>query len=96
MKNNCIEISKNDRKKSLPDVTCNSAENNVFVVWSAVPGEESQTFDNFIFGQKMSATGELLGNPIEIVKTENILMLPRVLYNPNKNQHLLIYCLGED
>jgi hypothetical protein len=96
MKNACIEISQNDRKKSLPDVTCNSAENTFFVVWAAVPGEESQTFDNFIFGQKISATGELLGNPIEIVKTENILMLPRVLYNPNKNQHLLIYCLGED
>ena len=95
MKNNCIEISCNDRKKSLPDVACNSAENNFFVVWAAVPGEESQTADNFIFGQKISAEGELLGGPVEVLKTEDMLLLPHVLYNPNKNQYLVIYCLGE-
>jgi len=95
MKNNCIEISSNDLKKSLPDVAYNSVENNFFVFWAAVPGEESQTSDNFISGQKISASGEALGEPVEVVKTENILMLPRVLYNPNKNQYLVIYCLGE-
>ena len=96
MKNNCIEISCNDRKKSLPDVACNSAENNFFVVWAAVPGEESQTADNFIYGQKISSLGEALGEPVEVLKTEDMLMLPRVLYNPNKNQYLVIYCLGEE
>jgi hypothetical protein len=95
MKNNCIEISCNDRKKSLPDVVCNSVENNFFVVWAAVPGEESQTADNFIYGQKISSLGEALGEPVEVLKTEDVLMLPRVLYNPNKNQYLVIYCLGE-
>ena len=95
MKNNCIEISSNELKKSLPDVACNSVENNFFVFWAAVPGEGSQTADNFICGQKISSLGEALGEPVEVVKTENILMLPRVLYNQNKNQYLVIYCLGE-
>ena len=31
-----------------------------------------------------------------MVKMENIVLLPRVLYNPNKNEYLLIYCLAED
>ena len=30
------------------------------------------------------------------MKTENIALRPVALYNPNKNQYLLIYCLGED
>ncbi len=55
----------------------------------------SQTADNFIYGQKISSLGEALGEPVEVVKTEDVLMLPRVLYNPNKNQYLVIYCLGE-
>ena len=36
-----------------------------------------------------------MGGPIEILKTGDILMLPRVVYNPNKNQFLVIYCRGE-
>ena len=95
MKNKCIEISSNDLKKSLPDVAYNSVENNFFVVWAASPGEESKTADYFIFGQKISSSGEALGGPVEVVKTQDIVMLPRVLYNPNKNQYLVIYCLGE-
>jgi len=96
MKNNCIEISSNDLKKSLPDVAYNSLENNFFVFWAAAPGEESQTADYFISGQKISSVGEVLGEPVEVVKTDNIVLLPRVLYNPNKNEYLVIYCLAED
>jgi len=96
MKNNCIEISSNNLKKSLPDVAYNSVENNFFVFWAAAPGEESQTADYFISGQKISVSGEALGEPVEVVKTENIVLRPCVLYNPNKNQYLVIYCLGED
>jgi hypothetical protein len=96
MKKNIIEISCNDMKKSLPDVACNIAENTFFVVWAAVPGEESQTAYNFICGQKISASGEALGAPVEIVKTEDIVLRPCILYNPNKNQYLVIYCLAED
>ena len=51
MKNDCIEISRNDRKESLPDVAYNSAEDSFFVFWAAAPGEESQTADFFISGQ---------------------------------------------
>jgi hypothetical protein len=95
MKNNCIEISSNDLKKSLPDVAYNSVEYNFFVFWTAAPGEESQTADYFISGQKFSSFGKALGEPVEVVKTENIVLMPRVLHNPNKNQYLVIYCLGE-
>jgi hypothetical protein len=94
--NNCIEISNNDLKKSLPDVAYNSVENNFFVFWVAAPGEESQTPDYFIFGQKISSTGKALGEPVEVMKTSKIMILPHVLYNPNKNQHLVIYCLAEN
>jgi len=94
MKNNCIEISVNDHRKSLPDAALNSVTNEFLVVWAAAPGEESKTFEYYISGQKISATGELIGETIEILKTEDIVMMSRILYNPNKNQYLVIYCLG--
>jgi hypothetical protein len=95
MKKNCIEISRNELKKSLPDVACNSAENNFFVFWGAAPGDESQTADYFLSGQKISGSGEVLGEPVAVLKTEDMVLLPRVVYNPNKNQYLVIFCLGE-
>jgi len=95
MKSTCIEIASSEHKKSLPDVACNSAEDAFFAVWAAVPGEKSTTADYFICGQKISSSGTMLGEPVEVLKTTDILMLPRVLYNPNKNQYLVIYCLGE-
>jgi hypothetical protein len=95
MKNAVIEISCNDLKKSLPDVACNSAENNFFVVWAAAPGEESTSADYFICGQKISSSGQALGGLVEVLKTEDIVLMPRVVYNPNKNQYFVIYGLGE-
>jgi hypothetical protein len=65
-----------------------------FTVWAAALGDESQTADYFVSGQIISSAGEKLGETIDILKTEDIVMLPRVLYNPNKNQYLVIYCLG--
>ena len=96
MKSNYIEISNNDLKKSLPDVAYNSVENAFFVLWTAAPGEESQTAASFIAGQKISSSGKVLGDPVQVVQTENILLMPRVLFNPDKNQYLVIYCEAED
>jgi len=83
-------------KKSLPDVAYNSEEDTFFAFWAASPGEQSTTADYFIAGQKISSLGKLLGAPVTVLKTENILMLPRVLHNPNKNQYMVIYCMGEE
>ncbi len=94
MKKDCIEISINDHRKSLPDVAYNSVQDVFFTVWAAAPGDESQAADYFVSGQIISGKGEKLGETIDILKTEDIVMLPRVLYNPNKNQYLVIYCLG--
>ncbi len=94
MKNDCIEISINDHRKSLPDVAYNSVQDEFFTVWASAPGEKSQTADYFVSGQIISVKGEKLGETIDVFKTEDIVMLPRVLYNPNKNQYLVIYCLG--
>lgn len=96
MKKTYLEIAKNELKKSLPDLAYNSEEDTFFVSWAAAPSEVSEKFEYLIAGQTVSAEGELLGDPVEIVKTENILMLPHILYNPNKNQYLLIYVMGED
>ena len=96
MKNDCIEIAINDHRKSLPDAAYNSAQDAFFTVWTAAPGEKSLTADYFVSGQIISSTGEKLGDTIDILKTEDIVMLPRVVYNPNKNQYLVIYCLGLD
>ncbi len=90
-KKNPIAISDNDLKKSLPDVAYNSSDNTFFVFWAAVPGEESQTNDRFIYGQKISSFGKALGEPVEVLKTSNVAAMPRVLYNPNKNQYMVIY-----
>ncbi|MBN2109104.1 MAG: hypothetical protein JW832_16880 [Deltaproteobacteria bacterium] len=96
MKKTVIEISRNDLRKSLPDVACNEAEGTFFAVWAAAPGMESSSADYFISGQKISSSGEAVGAPVEVLKTDDILMLPRVLHNPNKNQYLVIYCRGEN
>ena len=91
-----IEIASNDLRKALPDAAWNATEDTFFAVWAAAPGMESTSFDYFITGQKISSTGELIGDPVEILKTGDILMLPRVVHNPNKNQFLVIYCRGEE
>jgi len=96
MKNDFITISSNNLKKSLPDVAYNVKEDAFFAFWAASPGDESETADYFIAGQKLSGLGKPLGGPVELVKTENIALRPVALYNPNKNQYLLVYCLGED
>jgi len=95
MQNKSIEISRNDLKKSLPDVACNSAKDTFFAVWAAAPGADSTTADYFVSGQIISSSGELQGGPVTVLKTEDILMLPHVLYNPNKNQFLVVYCRAE-
>ncbi len=95
MENKNLEISCNDQRKSLPDAAWNTRDDTFFAVWAAAPGEESTTFDYAISGQLISSSGEALGEPVEVLKTGDILMLPRVLYNANKNQFLVIYGLGE-
>jgi hypothetical protein len=90
-----IEIARNDQRKSLPDVACNEAEDTFFAVWAAAPGENSQSADYRIGGLKISSAGEALGPPVEVLKTDDILMLPHVLHNPNKNQYLVTYCRAE-
>jgi len=96
MQNFIIEISANNLRKALPDAAWNTQEDSFLTVWSAAPDMESSDFDYFISGQKISNTGELIGDPIDILKTGDILMLPRVVYNSNKNQFLVIYCRGEE
>jgi len=96
MQNPSINISSNDLRKTLPDAAWNATEDTFLTVWAAAPGMESSSADYFISGQRISNTSELIENPIEILKTEDILMLPRVVYNPNKNQFLVIYCRGEN
>ena len=96
MQNTIIEISSNDLRKALPDAVWNTAEDTFLAVWAAAPGMESSEFDYLISGQKISTTGELIGAPVDVLKTGDILMLPRIVYNPNKNQYLVIYCRGEE
>jgi len=95
MKNKPIIISSNDRRKSLPDVAWNEADGTFFTVWASAPGMESTAADYCIAGQKISAQGGPLGDPVTVLQTEDILMLPRVAYNRNKNQFMVIYCRGE-
>jgi len=96
MQNTSINISSNNLRKALPDAAWNAAEDTFLAVWAAAPGMESSSADYCVSGQKISNTGELTGDPLEILKTDDILMLPRVVYNPNKNQFLVIYCRGEN
>ena len=95
MKKDCIEIAVNDHRKSLPDAAYDSTQDVFLTVWTSAPGENSLTADYFVSGQFISSTGEKLGDIIDILKTEDIVMLPRLVYNPNKNQYLVIYCLGK-
>jgi len=95
MQNKIIEIATSDLRKSLPDVAWNATEDSFLAVWAAAPGTESDNADYFIAGQKISSDGTPMGEPVEILKSEDILMLPRVVYNPNRNQFLVIYCHAE-
>ena len=95
MQKTIIEIASNDLRKALPDAAWNAVEDSFFAVWAAAPGMESNSADYSIAGRKISSDGTLMGEPVEILTTEDILMLPRVVYNPNKNQFLVIYCRAE-
>lgn len=95
MQKTIIEIAANELRKSLPDAAWNSAEDSFFAVWPAAPGMESDSADYVIAGRKISSNGTSMGAPLEILTTEDILMLPRIVYNPNKNQFLVIYCRAE-
>ena len=88
-KKNPISIADNILKKSLPDVAYNSVDDNFFVFWAAAPDNESTTY--YISGQKISSTGRKIGKPVDVLATENTAAMPRVLYNPHKNQYLVIY-----
>ncbi len=90
-----IEIAVNDLRKSLPDIAWNACEDSFFAVWSAAPGMENDSAAYSIAGRKISSDGTLLEAPVDILTTEDILMLPRIVYNPNKNQFLVIYCRAE-
>jgi hypothetical protein len=90
-----IDISRNDQRKALPDVAANTAEDAFLVVWAAAPGEDSSTADYSVCGRLIASDGRALAEPIEILTTPDILMLPRVLYNPATNCYLVIYCRGE-
>ena len=95
MQKKIIEIAINDLRKALPDAAWNAVEDSFFAVWPTAPGMEGNSADYSIAGRKISSDGRLMGEPVEILKTEDILMLPRVVYNPNKNQFLVIYCRAE-
>jgi len=90
-----FEIAANDLRKSLPDVAWNSTEDSFFAVWPAAPGMESDSAHYFLCGRKIAPDGTLMGGPVDILTTEDILMLPRIVYNQNKNQFLVIYCRAE-
>ncbi len=95
MQKTIIEIASNDLRKSLPDAAWNASEDSFFAIWPTAPDMEGNSADYSIAGRKISPDGRLLGETVEILKTEDILMLPRVVYNPNKNQFLVIYCRAE-
>jgi hypothetical protein len=86
-----VTISQNEMRKSLPDVAYNSQDDSFFAVWPAVPGPESTITDNYIYGQKLSGSGDLIGDVVVIQTSADTLMMPRVLYNPDTNQYLVIY-----
>ncbi|MCX8044753.1 MAG: hypothetical protein N3B18_11605 [Desulfobacterota bacterium] len=91
-----IDIARNDMRKSLPEVAANEAQCSFLVVWAAAPGENSSSFDYTVSGRLISGSGQSIGNIFDIIRTSDILMLPRVLYNPHNNQYLVIYCRGEN
>lgn len=91
-----LDIATDDMRKSLPDVAWNEADDTFFAVWAGAPGEHSENFEYAVRGRRISASGTMPGEPVDIISTGDILMLPRVVYNPATNQHLVIYCRGED
>lgn len=86
-----VTISQNEMRKSLPDVAYHSQDDSFFAVWAAVPGPKSTITDSHIYGQKLSGSGELMGDVVVIHTSADTLMMPRVLYNPDTNQYLVIY-----
>lgn len=91
-----IDIARNESRKSLPDVAINEATSSFLVVWASAPGENSTSFDYAISGRIISCFGQCIGEEFDIIRTPDILMLPRVLHNPLNNTYFVIYCRGEN
>ncbi len=88
-------ISRNNFKKSLPDVAYNSVDDNFFAFWAAAPDSNSDGDDNYIVGRKISSSGEIQGEPVIIYSGDDISIMPKVLHNSFTNQYMVIYGVME-
>jgi len=70
-----------------PALAYDSQRNRYLIVW-----QEQNASDDFdIMGQKMNGNGDLIGTAIEIAVTSADQLVPRVAYNPDAQQYLVVW-----
>lgn len=84
-----IIVTRRQLNQDFPDATYNSARNEYLVVWSDQRDARSNGSD--IYGQRISTDGERTGSDIPISTEIRPQLYPRVAYNPDADEYLVVW-----
>lgn len=70
-----------------PALAYDSQRNRYLIVWQ----EQNATGDFDIMGQRINGNGDLIGATIEVAVTSADQLVPRVAYNPDAQQYLVVW-----
>lgn len=82
-------VTRQLQNQFFPDVVYNPTDDEYLVVWQ--DQRHISTTSSDIFGQRVDADGTLLGNDIAISTIVRPQMNPRVAYNPDANEYLVVW-----
>lgn len=82
-------VTRQLQNQFFPDVVYNPTEDEYLVVWQ--DQRHISTTSSDIFGQRVDADGTLLGNDIAISTIVRPQMNPRVAYNADANEYLVVW-----
>ena len=83
--------------QAIPQIAYNSTDDEYLVVWGDYRAREENAdlyVPGLIYGQRVSAKGELLGSeiPVSADNPEIMRIMPAVSYSPDHNEYLVAYC----
>ena len=87
--------------QAIPQIAYNSTDDEYLVVWGDYRAREENAdlyVPGLIYGQRVSAKGNLLGSeiPVSADNPEIMRIMPAVSYSPDHNEYLVVYCKNFD
>jgi len=86
-----VVVAGTGERDRAPQVACNTRNNEYLVVWHGGDGEEVANSRNYIYGQRLSGAGGLLGSTIPICTSTRWNISSTVAYNSVNNEYLVVW-----